>query len=187
MIRNGEGFTKRSPCSFVCHGRCEYVMAKKIKSLLRLPISIYAESNGKCSIQVHGLLKFVAHQPSLRSREAYLRDNGINKSDAKSFFDHHKIIFLMDLDDASSSEADDYVSGRLFSKEWYAPYAMPIYFRPNLDAVTKRIGYDIDVRRAKPEQFELLILRNDDFFHNLAKTNDEYCNFGKAMGFLPID
>jgi hypothetical protein len=187
MLKRTETTTHLSPCSFVCHGRCEFVMAKKIKSLLRLPISIYAESNGKSSIQIHTLLKYMSHQSSLYSREAYLKDNGVETNYANAFFNHHKIIFFMDLDDASAKEAQEYISGHLFSNEWYSSCVLPIFFRPNLDVAAKQAGYNINFKRDKPEQFELIMLRDDNFFINLAKTGQGYSNLNEALNYLRLD
>ena len=40
----------------IAHGKSELLLAEHIKSNLHLPISIYAESNGKTSIQIDSLM-----------------------------------------------------------------------------------------------------------------------------------
>ena len=40
----------------IAHGKSELLLAEHIKSNLHLPIEIYAESNGKTSIQIDSLM-----------------------------------------------------------------------------------------------------------------------------------
>ena len=45
----------------IVHGKSELLLAEHIKSNLHLPIEIYAESNGKTSIQIDSLLKVLGN------------------------------------------------------------------------------------------------------------------------------
>ena len=41
---------------------------------------------------------------------------------------------------------ENYKSGEMFKKYWFYDYIVPIYNDDNLDNVTKKLGYDIDIK-----------------------------------------
>lgn len=90
----------------IADGKSELLLAEHIKSNLHLPIEIYAESNGKTSIQIEkGILKNFSLMP------------------------------IMDLDDTSEDRKQKYISGEMFKNHWLSPYIVPIWNKNNLDDV----------------------------------------------------
>lgn len=47
----------------ICHGLSEVIFTQSIKSNLKLPIEISSKDNGKCSIQLTSILKYLNTQP----------------------------------------------------------------------------------------------------------------------------
>ena len=105
----------------IAHGKSELLLAEHIKSNLHLPIEIYAESNGKTSIQIDSLLKVFDKKYLVEKKNGIL----INFS----------LMPIMDLDDTSEDRIQKYMSGDMFKNHWLSPYIVPIWNDKNLDEV----------------------------------------------------
>ena len=114
----------------IVHGDSENIIAKHIKSSLRLNMHIH---KGTTSIQINGLLKELdkyfmdIHQLLRNSKYSLDIENG----EIKNF----KIFTLMDTDDCTEETKRSYIDGRLFSEYALKDYIVPIYSNPNLEHV----------------------------------------------------
>lgn len=82
----------------IAHGKSELLLAEHIKSNLHLPIEIYAESNGKTSIQIDSLMTVLGNNIFKNKREFNKRYIvGEEKGILKNFL----LMPIMDLDDTS--------------------------------------------------------------------------------------
>jgi len=114
----------------VVHGDSENIIAKHIKSSLRLNMHIH---KGTTSIQINGLLKELnSHFKNiLQLQENHNLSLDINKNVINNF----KIFTLMDTDDCSQETKEKYIDGSLFSKYALKEYVVPIYSIPDLEHV----------------------------------------------------
>ncbi len=114
----------------VVHGESEYIIARHIKSSLKLKLHIH---KGTTSIQINGLLKEL---------NTYFEDISQLKKNPKLFLDitkntinNFKIFTIMDTDDCSEETKEKYIDGSLFSKYELKDYVVPIYLTPDLEHV----------------------------------------------------
>lgn len=121
----------------IAHGKCELLLAEYIKSNLHLPIEIYAENNGKTSIQIDSLNKVLGNnifknKSSLKKKYAIEEENG----NLLDFF----VMPIMDLDDTNSENITNYKNGDMFKNHWLHQYIVPIWNDRNLDSVLLELG-----------------------------------------------
>lgn len=116
----------------IAHGKSELLLAEHIKSNLHLPIEVYAEKNGKMSIQIDSLMKVLGN--NIFKNKTAFRKNYIveeEKKELKNFF----IMPIMDLDDTTEEKIEKYKSGEMFENYWLSPYIIPIWNDKNFDQV----------------------------------------------------
>lgn len=121
----------------IAHGKCELLLAEYIKSNLHLPIEIYAENNGKTSIQIDSLKKVLGNnifknKSSLKKKYAIEEEKG----NLLDFF----VMPIMDLDDTNSENITNYKNGDMFKNHWLHQYIVPIWNDRNLDSVLLELG-----------------------------------------------
>ena len=143
------------PCSIICHGECEYVIAKQIQIKKRRYLNVIGDKNGKKCIEINSLNTFINHK--FPSKEAYIKANKecicFDKNEKKIL--NHRIIAIMDKDQTPDLMFDSYISGKMFEQFWYGEEKLifPIYFNPDLDTVFNNHGFKIDTRKHKPAQY----------------------------------
>ena len=143
------------PCSIICHGECEYVIAKQIQIKKRRDLNVIGDKNGKKCIEINSLITFINHK--FPSKEAYIKANKeslcFDKKTKK--ISNHKVVAIMDKDQTPDAMFDSYVSGKMFAGIWYGEekLILPIYFNPDLDTVFNNHGFKIDTRKHKPAQY----------------------------------
>jgi len=116
----------------IVHGKSEFILAEYIKSNLHLPIEIYAESNGKTSIQIDGLMNVLGNN-IFKNKKAFNRKYIVEEE--KGQLIDFLIMPIMDLDDTSEEKKKKYLTGEMFKNHWLSPYIVPIWNKENLDEV----------------------------------------------------
>lgn len=116
----------------IAHGKSELLLAEHIKSNLHLPIEIYAESNGKTSIQIDSLMTVLGNNIFKNKREFNKR---YIVEEEKGILKNFSLMPIMDLDDTSEDRKQKYISGEMFKNHWLNPYIVPIWNKNNLDEV----------------------------------------------------
>ena len=116
----------------IAHGKSELLLAEHIKSNLHLPIEIYAESNGKTSIQIDSLLKVLGNN-FLKNEKVFDKKYLVEKKNG--ILINFSLMPIMDLDDTSEDRIQKYMSGDMFKNHWLSPYIVPIWNDKNLDEV----------------------------------------------------
>lgn len=116
----------------IVHGKSELLLVEHIKSNLHLPIEIYAESNGKSSIQIDSIMKVLGNN-IFKNKTVFKKKYIIEEKDGefKNFF----VMPIMDLDDTNDERIKKYKNGEMFKKHWLNPYIIPIWNDKNLDEV----------------------------------------------------
>ena len=107
----------------IAHGKSELLLAEHIKSNLHLPIEIYAESNGKTSIQIDSLMTVLGNN-IFKNKRVFNQKYVIEEE--KGILKNFSLMPIMDLDDTSEDRKQKY---------WLSPYIVPIWNRSNLDEV----------------------------------------------------
>ncbi len=116
----------------IAHGKSELLLAEHIKSNLHLSIEIYAESNGKTSIQIDSLITVLGNnifKNKIEFNKRYIVE------EEKGVLKNFSLMPIMDLDDTSDYKKQKYISGEMFKNHWLNPYIIPIWNKNNLDEV----------------------------------------------------
>lgn len=112
----------------ICHGKSELSIANYITTNLHLRVDRYARDKGKHSIQItalDSLLKEIPFKsPSEFLKKYPVETNGKGKNIKLLNF---RLFIIMDTDDCTPAQAQDFMSGKMFSGHWLAPYIVPIY------------------------------------------------------------
>lgn len=143
------------PCSIICHGECECVIAKQIQIKKRRDLNVIGDKNGKKCIEINSINSFLIH--NFPTKQAFIRANKeclcVDKKTKRII--NHKIISIMDKDQTSEAIFESYTNGKLFAEFWYGEeeLMLPLYFNPDLDTIFNKHGFKIDTRKHKPAQY----------------------------------
>ena len=116
----------------IAHGKSELLLAEHIKSNLHLPLEIYAESNGKTSIQIDSLMTILGNN-IFKNKRVFHQKYVVEEE--KGILKNFSLMPIMDLDDTSEEKKEKYISGEMFKNHWLSSYIVPIWNKNNLDEV----------------------------------------------------
>lgn len=131
------------PCVIVCHGLSEFVVFSEIKRLLRIPMEVYFDHNNGLNIESIPkflTVRFMKNPGSFRKEFSHAPIKC-----SKNGFEDFRLYFVMDVDQATAKQANDFYSKALFKNHWCSAYVYPVLSRPNLDVVMSKAGYSIDL------------------------------------------
>lgn len=125
----------------ICHGKSELLMVRYISSNLHLRVKPYAKDKGKYSIQITALKKLLTSKPfnkqSTFVAEYPIEEVGKGKNKKLANF---KLFIIMDTDDCTEQQRQDYLSKKMFEDHWLHEYIVPIVNTPNLEDVLTEVG-----------------------------------------------
>ena len=153
----------------IAHGKSELLLAEHIKSNLHLPIEIYAESNGKTSIQIDSLMTILGNNDF--KNKSKLKQKYIIEEKNKKFINFF-IMPIMDLDDTTEEKIKKYKNGEMFKNHWLSPYIIPIWNDINLDHVL----YDLKLISKLPNDKEKGKVYEELFPKNTGQADLEQVN-----------
>ena len=168
----------------ICHGKSEKQIAEFIKNKLRLRIDIDSKNNGKNSIQITSLMRF------LNSRKYKSKKDFLNfyKNDLDKLNDDFKIFTIMDTEDCTKKQKEAYLNKSMFKEHWLHPYIVPIANSPELESVLvqskikfnkkgdKRKGEYISIFPTDPKYQKSDIIQLEEFLENLKKCSSTNMN-----------
>lgn len=180
----------------VCHGKSEKQICDFIKSNLRIRLHVESDKNGKKSIQITSLMKTLTGQ-KFKTFDKFINSfpdvEIVHKKRKKSLNDDFRIFIIMDTDDCTDEQKDDFINKTMFEKHCAYEYIIPIYNSPNLEyALTKsKIPFEKKGEKRKEEYIKIFpteekykrseTIQLKDFYHNLKhnkSTNlDEFIKF----------
>lgn len=148
----------------IAHGKSELLLAEHIKSNLHLPIEIYAEKNGKLSIQIDDLITILGNN-IFKNKTSFKKQFVVEEENKKikNFF----IMPIMDLDDTTQEKIEKYKSCEMFQKYWLYSYIIPIWNDKNLDQVL----YDLNLIAKLPNNREKGKIYEELFPTNRGETD----------------
>lgn len=135
----------------IVHGKSEYQMCDFIISKLKLNCHIEADKKGEKSIQITSVMNklrntvykdfssFVNKFPSVNLidvKESITRKKGNKKKNAKQVLSKEfKIFIIMDTDDCTRDQRENFVNKKMFKGHWAYDYIVPIFNDSNLEEV----------------------------------------------------
>ena len=126
----------------ICHGKSELCIAKFITTNLHLRIKVFAKEKGGSSIQIPGLMKVLNTKPfdkptSFIEQYSDVEFSGRGKKTKLSNF---KLFIIMDTDDCTDKQKEDFISGAMFAEHWLSEYIVPIYSIKSVEDVMIDVG-----------------------------------------------
>ena len=147
---------KQKECSCnvmaIVHGKSEYVTCKSIFSNLRIKHEIISDKKGAKSIQV-GSLKNVLKNSQFKDRISFRREYDKVQFD-KNGPVNFRVFVIMDLDDCSIEEQENFKSGKMFSNHWLGNWITPIYNIPDLENTMDSVKIPILSKKDYAEIFQ---------------------------------
>ena len=120
----------------ICHGKSEVCLVKYIYTNLHLPIKVFAKNGGKNSIQITSLKTLLSAPPFNNL------NNFVNQYDIETVgkgkhrvLQNFKLFIIMDTDDCTAEQKDDYINKEMFKGHWLYDHIVPIYNISNLEEV----------------------------------------------------
>jgi len=125
----------------ICHGKSEWLMSKHISSNLHLRIKSYAKDNGKHSIQITALKGLLNSKP-FNKQSAFVSEYPIEESGKgkNKVLVNFKLFIIMDTDDCTPQQKQDFLSKKMFEGHWLHDYIVPIANSPSLEDVLVEVG-----------------------------------------------
>ena len=174
------------PCSVVCHGECELVLVRSIQNKKRRFLNPLSERNGKSSIEINTLNKFLNRR--YPTKADYIKENkSVLCLKNKKEIINHKIFSLMDKDNTDDYLFNAYKNKTLFSGFWWGEDELifPLYFYPDMDTVFSNHGYPINVNKHKPTQyFRYLTTDYDGVIRMLSSLDPKESNIRELLDYL---
>lgn len=180
----------------IVHGKSEKQMCDFIKSKLRLNIEIVSDKKGKKSIQITSL-KHILNNNIFKSKKNFLQYYEeafiIDKKGKKVLPNDFKIFIIMDTDDCSEQQKNNFINKEMFRNHWAYLYIHPIYNSPNLEdvLVKSNIKFSKEGDKRKEEYIKIFptdpkYLKNDciqieEFAANLR--SNPYTNMNEFVDF----
>ena len=131
----------------IVHGKSEWHLSKNIHSNLRIGAKVIARDNGRSSIQISGLCKFLQTDGRMSSISKFIKENNVYRDKTTKRLSL-KIFAIMDMDDCKDeAERNAYMDGSLFNGLWQAPYIVPIYNRENLESTMLDCGVKVEKKK----------------------------------------
>ena len=138
---------KKKPCYLkavvIVHGKSEKQICEYIKSNLRLRMEIVGKDKATKSIQINSL-KYILGDYRFNSFESFVsfyEDVEVLKvNKEKRLSPEFKIFIIMDTDDCTKREKQQFISKEMFKKHWAYEYIVPIYDSPDLENVMVKAG-----------------------------------------------
>ena len=118
----------------IVHGKSEKQICQYIKNKFRLKIEIYSDKNGEKAIQITSLKNTLNNKifKSFRNFINVYEDVKLT-DDGKSIDSSFKIFIIMDTDDCTEEQKQNFNNKEMFKKHWAYNYIVPIYNIPEYE------------------------------------------------------
>lgn len=159
---------KKKPCYLkavvIVHGKSEKQICDYIKSNLRLKMEVVSKEKGEKSIQINSLKRILGDYRfnSFESFVSFYDDVEVLKvSKEKRLSPDFKIFIIMDTDDCTESEKQQFISKEMFRKHWAHEYIVPIYDSPDLENVMVKAGVKFEKKGVERKKEYIKIFPTD--------------------------
>lgn len=134
----------------MCHGKSEYRMVRYIKSNLHICAEPYAKDKGEHSIQITSIMNHLNRYP-FDTMKNFLKEYDelkfeISGKGSKKKLQNFKFFIIMDTDDCTQGEKEDYINRNMFKNHWLYDYIVPVYFIDKLESVLPKAGISREIK-----------------------------------------
>ncbi len=121
----------------ICHGKTEVIITRYIKSNLHISAEIHAKDNGNSSLQITRLVSELKLSifADIDSFSKHFGAEVLGKGKNKQLSNDFKVFIIMDTDDCTEAQKQDFISKEMFKGHWLYKYIEPVFSIPNIDKV----------------------------------------------------
>lgn len=146
----------------IVHGKSEKQMCQHVKQKLRLRIEIESDKNGEKAIQITSLEKFMNNK-KFKNKLSFLKYFPYIEleQDGKTINSQFKIFIIMDTDDCTEKQKENFINKDMFKNHWAYDYIVPIYNSPQLEAVLEKANVPFEKTGIKRKKEYIKIFPTD--------------------------
>lgn len=146
----------------IVHGKSEKQMCQYVKQKLRLKIEIESDKNGEKAIQITSLERFMNNK-KFKNKSSFLRYFPYVEleKDDKTINSQFKIFIIMDTDDCTEKQKENFINKDMFKNHWAYDYIVPIYNSPQLEAVLEKANVSFEKTGIKRKKEYIKIFPTD--------------------------
>ncbi len=146
----------------IVHGKSEKQMCQHVKQKLRLRIEIESDKNGEKAIQITSLEKFMNNK-KFKNKSSFLKYFPYIEleQDGKTINSQFKIFIIMDTDDCTEKQKENFINKDMFKDHWAYDYIVPIYNSPQLEAVLEKANVPFEKTGIKRKKEYIKIFPTD--------------------------
>lgn len=146
----------------IVHGKSEKQMCQHVKQKLRLRLEIESDKNGEKAIQITSLEKFMNNK-KFKNKSSFLKYFPYIEleQDGKTINSQFKIFIIMDTDDCTEKQKENFINKDMFKNHWAYDYIVPIYNSPQLEAVLEKANVPFEKTGIKRKKEYIKIFPTD--------------------------
>ncbi len=132
-------------------------------------MEIISEKGGEKSIQINSLKHLLKDKcfTSLDNFIAYFNDvEIIRKKTKKMLPSDFKIFIIMDTDDCTEEQKENFISKQMFKQHWAYEHIVPIFNTPDLESVLVKAGTKFEKKGAKRKKEYIKTFPTDKKYSN---------------------
>lgn len=161
----------------IVHGKSEKQMCEFIKSKLKLNYHIESDKKGEKSIQITSVMKtlkntiykdfnsFIDKFPTVKLIN--IENNNSKKKGTKrkkekvTLDEDFKIFIIMDTDDCTAIERQEFINKKMFEEHWAYKYIVPIFNDSNLEDVLQSCNIKFEKKGSERKKEYIKIFPTD--------------------------
>lgn len=146
----------------IVHGKSEKQMCQHVKQKLRLRLEIESDKNGEKAIQITSLEKFMNNK-KFKNKSSFLKYFPYIEleQDGKTINSQFKIFIIMDTDDCTEKQKENFINKDMFKDHWAYDYIVPIYNSPQLETVLEKANVPFEKTGIKRKKEYIKIFPTD--------------------------
>lgn len=147
----------------IVHGKSEKQICDFVKQQLRMKIQVVSEKKGEKSIQITSL-KNILNNKIYKNKQNFIREYPDIELDSqrKNISPEFRIFIIMDTDDCTEKQKQEFISKKMFEGHWAYEYIVPIFNSPQLESVLVKANVPFEKKDNKRKKEYIKIFPTDE-------------------------
>ena len=147
----------------IVHGKSEKQICDFVKQQLRMKIQVVSEKKGEKSIQITSL-KNILNNKIYKNKPNFIREYPDIELDSqrKNISPEFRIFIIMDTDDCTEKQKQEFTSKKMFEGHWAYEYIVPIFNSPQLESVLVKANVPFEKKDNKRKKEYIKIFPTDE-------------------------
>lgn len=147
----------------IVHGKSEKQICDFVKQQLRMKMQVVSEKKGEKSIQITSL-KNILNNKIYKNKQNFIREYPDIELDSqrKNISPEFRIFIIMDTDDCTEKQKQEFISKKMFEGHWAYEYIVPIFNSPQLESVLVKANVPFEKKDNKRKKEYIKIFPTDE-------------------------